>query len=76
MKTVQMTLEPELVAEVDSAAKSLGTTRSGFARRALRQALERLGVEELERRQREGYRRHPVRSGEFSRWEREQVWGD
>jgi len=49
MKTVQMTLEPELVAEVDSAARRLGTTRSGFARRALRQALERLRMEDLER---------------------------
>ena len=76
MKTVQMTLEPDLVAEVDSAARKLGTTRSAFARRALRQALERLRVEELERRQREGYRRHPIRRGEFGRWDREQVWGD
>ena len=31
MKTVQMTLDEELVEAVDEAAKRLGTTRSGFA---------------------------------------------
>ncbi len=39
MKTVQMTLDDELLTRVDRAAKKLGTTRSGFARQALRGAL-------------------------------------
>lgn len=76
MRTVQMTLEEELVNAVDRAAKRLGTTRSGFAREALRAALERVKIMELERRQREGYRRKPVNPGEFSEWESEQVWVD
>jgi metal-responsive CopG/Arc/MetJ family transcriptional regulator len=74
MRTVQMTLDEKLVDAVDKAAKRLGTTRSGFARRALRSALETLRSRELERRDREGYRRKPVRKGEFDGWEREQVW--
>lgn len=74
MRTVQMTLDEDLVKAVDRAAKRLGTTRSGFAREALRAALERVKVMELERRHREGYQRKPVKPGEFSDWESEQVW--
>jgi metal-responsive CopG/Arc/MetJ family transcriptional regulator len=76
MKTVQMTLDESLVKAVDSAAKKLGTTRSGFTREALRSALKEVHVKELEFRHREGYKRKPVKRGEFSDWESEQVWGD
>lgn len=69
-----MTLEPELVAQVDRAARRLGETRSAFTRRALRAAIERLRIQELERRQRAGYRRKPVRRGEFDAWTSEQAW--
>jgi metal-responsive CopG/Arc/MetJ family transcriptional regulator len=55
MKTVQMTLDEDLVKEVDRLAKRLKTTRSAFAREALRLALERHKVADLERRHREGY---------------------
>ncbi len=71
-----MTLEPELVKAVDRAARRLGISRSTFARRALADALKRLQIEELERRHREGYRRKPVRRGEFDVWHKEQVWPD
>lgn len=74
MKTVQMTLEENLLAEVDKPAKKMGTTRSAFARQALRAALSQLKAEEKENRHREGYARKPVRQGEFSGWEGEQVW--
>lgn len=76
MKTVQMTLDENLVKAVDIAAKKLGTTRSGFTREALRSALKEVRARELESRQRAGYRRKPVKRGEFSDWESEQVWGD
>jgi metal-responsive CopG/Arc/MetJ family transcriptional regulator len=71
-----MTLEPELVAQVDRAARRLGLTRSAFTRRALHAAIERLRVEELERRHHDGYRRKPVKRGEFDVWTREQAWAD
>lgn len=76
MKTVQMTLDEDLVKAVDSAAKKLGKTRSAFTRQALRTALKEVRVRELESRHREGYKRKPVKRGEFSDWEAEQVWGD
>jgi metal-responsive CopG/Arc/MetJ family transcriptional regulator len=74
MRTVQMTLEEDLVARVDRAARKLRTSRSGFARVALRQALERLAVLEQERRHRKGYEARPVRRGEFDAWAGEQAW--
>jgi len=76
MRTVQMTLEEDLVTAVDGAAKRLGTTRSAFTRDALRAALARIRVRELEQKQQEGYARKPVKKREFSIWEREQVWAD
>ena len=76
MRTVQMTLDPELVRAVDKAARKLGTTRSAFTREALRAALRRAHEKSLEERHREGYRRHPVKRGELSAWEKEQAWID
>jgi len=74
MKTVQMTLDEGLLADVDAAVARLGTSRSAFTRRALQAELEALRERELERRHREGYQRRPVKRGEFSAWESEQVW--
>ncbi len=76
MKTVQMTLDENLVKAVDTVAKKLGTTRSAFTRGALRSALKEVRVRDLESKHREGYKRKPVKRGEFSDWESEQVWGD
>jgi len=74
MRTVQMTLDDELVQQVDHAAQQLGTTRSAFTRDALRAALAEINRQEMERRHREGYLHQPVVPGEFSDWEDEQVW--
>ena len=76
MRTIQMTLDEELVKAVDEAAKRLGTTRSAFTRKALRSALKALAARGLERRHRRGYDARPVKRGEFSVWEKEQQWGD
>ena len=59
MKTVQMTLDEHLVKAVDSAAKKLGTTRSGFTREALRSALKEVQAKELDRLYMEGHRSQP-----------------
>jgi metal-responsive CopG/Arc/MetJ family transcriptional regulator len=74
MKTVQMTLDEELVTAVDRVVRRLGTSRSAFAREALREALRRVRVRSLEQKQRDGYARKPVGRGEFDAWEREQTW--
>ena len=74
MKTVQMTLDENLIASVDKVAKRLGTTRSAFTRQALKIALREVRINELEQKHHEGYKRKPVRRGEFEDWETEQVW--
>ena len=76
MRTIQMTLDDDLVKAVDRVSKRLHTNRSAFTRKALREALARYSVERLEQKHRQGYERHPVASGEFSVWESEQSWGD
>ncbi len=75
MKTVQMTLNDELVDQVDVAVKKLHTNRSAFTREALRDALNRLDTMQLEQQHRQGYLKKPVTETEFSVWEDEQDWG-
>ena len=76
MRTIQMTLDDELVEAVDRVSKRLHTSRSSFTRKALREALSRYSQEQLEYQHRQGYERHPTSSEEFSVWEAEQAWGD
>jgi metal-responsive CopG/Arc/MetJ family transcriptional regulator len=74
MKTVQLTIDEELLSQVDRISKKLRTTRSAFTRGALRAALLHLREIGLERKHRDGYQRHPVRREELGLWEKEQVW--
>jgi hypothetical protein len=60
MKTVQMTLDEDLVKEIDKISKQLHTSRSAFTSMALREALARHNIKQLERKHREGYEQHPV----------------
>ncbi len=75
MRIVQMTLDEDLITAVDKASKRMGTTRSAFTRHALRAALKNVQIRELERKHREGYKRKPVKKGEFDIWHAEQAWG-
>ena len=76
MRTVQMTLDENLVTIVDKISEKLGTTRSAFTRIALKDAITKFQTKELEKLHREGYRRKAIKKGEFSRWESEQIWVD
>jgi len=76
MRTVQMTLDDELVETVDRVAHALKTTRSAFTRMALQEALKKQSELRLVEKHREGYAKHPVQPGEFDDWEVEQAWGD
>ena len=76
MKTIQVTIDESLLAEVDQVTKSLDTTRSAFVREALQLALQQHKIAQLERLHAEGYARHPVEPGEFDVWEVEQAWSE
>jgi metal-responsive CopG/Arc/MetJ family transcriptional regulator len=75
MRTVQMTLDDELVDEVDKVVKKLKTTRSAFARQALRAAIKQVETSLLEKKHKKGYEKFPA-GAEFSVWESEQEWGE
>ncbi len=76
MRTVQMTLDDDLVKKVDIIASELNTTRSAFTRDVLREAVKQYNIRRLELKHRQGYEAHPVNQEEFSVWENEQNWGD
>lgn len=71
-----MTLDDDLVAAVDRVAKQLQTSRSAFTRKALREAIAKYKIEQLELMHQQGYKQQPVAAEEFSVWETEQAWGD
>ncbi len=65
MRTVQMTLDEDLVRTVDRVVKDLRTTRSAFARDALQHEIKRIRTAKLEDKHRQGYLRKPAEAGEF-----------
>jgi metal-responsive CopG/Arc/MetJ family transcriptional regulator len=76
MRTIQMTLDDDLVISVDETIKRLKMTRSAFARKALRDAVQQVNSNLLEIKHKKGYERHPPSKTEFTLWESEQEWGD
>ena len=76
MVTVQMTLDEKLVKRVDDLAHKLRTSRSAFAREALKEAVRKHQVLELERKHKSGYQRRPAAKGEFDIFENERAWGE
>ncbi|MBI2355513.1 MAG: CopG family transcriptional regulator [Deltaproteobacteria bacterium] len=76
MRTIQMTLDDDLVDDVDRVVKRLKTTRSAFTRKALKEAIRQVNITMLEKRHKKGYERFPAAAAEFSVWESEQEWGD
>jgi len=63
MRTIQMTLDDNLVQSVDKVVKELKTTRSAFTRNALRSAINRFSISRLEEKHRRGYELHPSEQG-------------
>ena len=49
MRTIQMTLDDNLVASVDRVVKKLKTTRSAFTRKALKDAIKQVNLNMLEK---------------------------
>jgi len=70
MKVVRLTLDKDLIAEVDRAAAVSATSRSEFVRDALVSAI----AKHREAQHRQGYEKAPEGQDEFSIWASEQVW--
>jgi len=76
MKTIQMTIDEDLLKKVDEIIKQKKITRSAFIRESIVYYLKRKKILEMEKKHREGYKKKPVLQDEFQDWEDEQVWGD
>ncbi|MFA5684849.1 MAG: ribbon-helix-helix domain-containing protein [Lysobacteraceae bacterium] len=74
MKTIQMTIDEPLLKAVDKAIRAKKISRSAFIRKAMVLALRHQAIEELEARHAEGYRKQPVKPGEFDAFADEQAW--
>jgi predicted transcriptional regulator len=68
MKTIQMTIDPQLLKAVDKLTRLRKTTRSALIRSVLEAELRRERINELESRHAAGYAEHPPQPGEFSTW--------
>jgi metal-responsive CopG/Arc/MetJ family transcriptional regulator len=76
MKTIQMTIDENLLVEVDTMIASLDMTRSAFMREAIKHALQRNRIKQLEQQEAEAYARLPMNLSEVLEWQTEQIWGD
>ncbi len=76
MKTIELTIEESVLAEVDQATRVLEMTREDFVRTALERALRQQEIIALEQRHARGYINQPQMSEEVVEWEAEQVWGE
>ena len=76
MKTIQMTIDEKLLADVDRAVDEMGTNRSLFIRKALQSALRQHAIEKLEARHAAGYAQQPSEDEEVAEWLSEQLWGE
>src|SRR2546425_322244 len=76
MTTIQVVLEDSLLQATDRAVRRLKVNRSVLIRDALREHLRRLSILEKERRDREGYARHPIARDEFGVWDKVTAWPD
>jgi predicted transcriptional regulator len=74
VKTIQMTIDEQLLKLVDKMSRVRKTTRSAFIRGALEAEIRRQQIQEDEIRHAEGYARKPIAAGEFDVWLGEQDW--
>jgi metal-responsive CopG/Arc/MetJ family transcriptional regulator len=65
MKTIELSIDDELLSRVNQTIAQQKTTLAAFIRESLIHYLNRLKIRELEKQHRVGYDRHPVQEGEF-----------
>jgi metal-responsive CopG/Arc/MetJ family transcriptional regulator len=74
MKTIQITIDEQLLEEVDRLVASLGTNRSAFLRDAAQRLIQRARIAILEDQHRRAYARRPQTQQEVEEWLPEQAW--
>lgn len=74
MKTIQLTLDDDLLDRVNRAIAQQQTSLALFMKESLIHYLHKLKIKEMEKQHKDGYSKHPIEKGEFDVWEDEQIW--
>jgi metal-responsive CopG/Arc/MetJ family transcriptional regulator len=74
METIQVVLDSKLLRATEAAARRTKLNRSALIREAIRAHLKKLELQELERRDQEGYQASSADSGQLSGWESKATW--
>jgi len=74
MKTIQITIDPDLLHKIDNDEESKKKGRSAFLRQAVRYYLEQKRLKSISEKYRSGYTQKLVKDDDLTIWEDEQVW--
>ena len=74
MKTIQITIDPELLNKIDNDEESKKKGRSAFLRQAVRYYLEQKRLKSISEKYRSGYTPESAKDDDLTIWEDEQVW--
>ena len=74
MKTIQITIDPDLLEEMDNDGTCKEIGRSAFLRRAARHYLKRQRDRAITEKYRSGYAKGLAKGNDQAAWEEEQVW--
>ncbi len=76
MKRINITLEDNLLEEIDRAVRMLNKSRSAFLRDCAKIQLRKLKFAEMDRQYAESYANLPLQPDELDDWSEVQDWGD
>ena len=76
MKAIQITIDEDLLKQIDQWIRKKDENRSAFIRDSIHHYIHSLQVQQLEEKHRLGYQKYPVYKKEFNKWHREQIWGN
>jgi len=65
LKTIQLTLDDDLLDRVNQMIAQQQTSLTLFIKESLIHYLHKLKIKEMEKQHREGYSEHPIEKGEF-----------
>ncbi len=74
MKTIQITIDPDLLDKIDNDEESMKKGRSAFLRQAVRYYLEQKRLKSISEKYRSGYSQALAKDDDLTIWEDEQVW--
>ncbi len=74
MKTIQITIDPDLLDKIDNDEESMKKGRSAFLRQAVRFYFEQKRLKSISDKYRSGYTQGLAKNDDLTIWEDEQVW--